>query len=170
MSASHSNWKSSYEMKTNRQKITLRKTNNTVEYWPQVMRATVCFYFMGQRDRESPFWSTNWSAAQGPCQQLHTTNRIKHSASKTNISSLLFMAFLRTYFYSVFEKSVSFLRSQQHWITIYQYETTYQPATIISLSLHGHIFASLYLLIVSVSLHMFEHFSKLIIQCQVAVV
>ena len=75
-----------------------------------------------------------------------------------------FIGFLRTDLYSVFwQICVFFAKSAE--LNYSRYETTCQPSTVILLSLHGHVFANLYSLIVSVSLHVFKHSSKWIIQC-----
>lgn len=171
MFTNHSNWKISYETKTNRQKITFTKPNNSgVVTAGDEPYCVFLFHGAERRGKNVLIHTLKRRSGTLSAAHYHKQNKTQHQQDK-HLPSSCFMAFLRTYFYFAFDKSVSFfLWNQRDWMTTNRYETTCQPATVISLSLHGHVFASLYSLIVSVSLHMFKHFSKWIIQCQAALV
>lgn len=111
-----------HEEKDNRQKINSWKTSRALQHWLQVTRGILLFVLWGRERRRGRFHPLR-SFAQGPCQQHLTTNGIRRSTRKTNISSLLFYSLLWTCCSTV-PMDLGLLLTQHTWVTSGWYKTS----------------------------------------------
>lgn len=135
MFTNHSNWKISYETKTNRQKITLTKTNNSgVVTAGDEHYCVFLFHGAERRGKNVLIHTLKRRSGTLSAAHYHKQNKTQHQQDK-HLPSSCFMAFLRTYFYFAFDKSVSFFFFvKPTGLNDYQPIRDHLPAC------HGHIF------------------------------